>query len=82
VPSHPSSSVFFAATAVFGRAEFAKAVGRHPGDRAVTELLKYHLGAGNIRRIARGVFASTPNGTRTAPGSVDRFLIWNDPSSN
>jgi predicted transcriptional regulator of viral defense system len=51
---------------VFGRAEFAKASGRRPGDRAVTELLKYHLRAGNIRRIARGVFASVP--------AIDRFL--------
>lgn len=74
MPPHPTSSVFFAATPVFGRAEFAKAVGRHPADRAVTELLKYHLGAGNIRRVARGVFASTPNGTRAATGDVDRFL--------
>lgn len=71
---HPSSSRFFAAAPVFGRAEFAKAVGRHPADRAVTELLKYHLGVGNIRRIARGVFASTPNGTLASRRSVDRFL--------
>jgi predicted transcriptional regulator of viral defense system len=42
------------------------ACGRRPGDRAVTELLKYHLRAGNIRRIARGVFASVP--------ATDRFL--------
>ena len=71
---HPSSSLFFAANPIFGRAEFAKAVGRHPSDRALTELLKYHLGAGNIRRIARGVFASTPKGPRTAAGVIDRFL--------
>lgn len=74
MPGHPSSSIFFGATPVFGRAEFANAVGRHPGDRAVTELLKYHLGAGNIRRIARGVFASAPKGTLAATRSVDRFL--------
>ena len=71
---HPSSSAFFSATPVFGRTEFARAVGRHPGDRAVTELLKYHLRAGNIRRIARGVFSSVPKGTVPATGIVDRFL--------
>lgn len=71
---HPSSSAFFGATPVFGRAEFAIAVGRRPGDRAVTELLKYHLRAGNIHRIARGVFASVPKGTGPQTGSVDRFL--------
>lgn len=74
MPPRPSPSAFFGATPVFGRAELAKAVGRHPGDRAITELLKYHLGAGNIRRLARGVFASVPKGTLAATGSVDRFL--------
>lgn len=51
---------------MFRRTEFANACGRHPGDRAVTELLKYHLRAGNIRRIARGVFASV--------ATIDRYL--------
>ena len=71
---HPSSSVFFSATPVFGRTEFAEAFGRHPGDRAITDLLKYHLRAGNIRRIARGVFASVPKATPSTTGTVDRFL--------
>lgn len=74
MPGPPSSSAFFSAAPVFGRTEFATAFGRHPGDRAVTELLKYHLRAGNIRRIARGVFASVPKGTLSATGTVDRFL--------
>lgn len=72
--SPPSSSAFFTATPVFGRAEFAKACGRHPSDRAVTELLKYHLRAGNIRRVARGVFASVTKGALPATTTVDRFL--------
>jgi predicted transcriptional regulator of viral defense system len=71
---HPSPSAFFGTTPVFGRAEFAHAVGRYPGDRAVTELLKYHLGTGNIRRVARGVFASVPKGALPPTGNVDRFL--------
>jgi predicted transcriptional regulator of viral defense system len=63
---------------VFRRDEFAEAFGRQTGDRAVTDLLKYHLRAGNIRRIARGVFASVPKGfapkgTPATP-TVDRFL--------
>lgn len=70
----PSSSTFFSATPVFGRTEFAKAFSRHPSDRAVTELLKYHLRAGNIRRIARGVFASVPKGALLATEGVDRLL--------
>lgn len=74
MPGHPSSSRFFSATPVFGRAEFAEAVGRRPGDRAITELLKYHLRAGNIRRISRGVFASVRKGTHPAPTTVDRLL--------
>jgi len=65
--SRPSSSAFFSATPVFRRDEFAAAFGRRTGDRAITDLLRYHLRAGNIRRIARGVFAATSPGT-------DRFL--------
>jgi predicted transcriptional regulator of viral defense system len=65
----------FDATPVFGRAEFAQAVGRHTSDRTVTELLKYHLGTGNIRRIARGVFASVPKGAVPVTANVDRFLV-------
>ena len=33
-----------------------------------------HLQAGNIRRIARGVFASVPKHADAATWSVDRFL--------
>jgi predicted transcriptional regulator of viral defense system len=65
----PSSSAFFSATPLFRRDEFAAAVGRQTDDRAITDLLKYHLRAGNIRRIARGVFASVP-----AAQTLDRFL--------
>lgn len=71
---HPSPSAFFAAVPVFGRAELARAVGRHPSDRAITELLKYRLRSGSIRRIARGVFASAPKGTRAVTENIDRFL--------
>jgi predicted transcriptional regulator of viral defense system len=59
---------------VFRRDEFAEAFDRQTGDRAVTDLLKYHLRAGNIRRIARGVFASVSKGAIQAAPIVDRFL--------
>ena len=74
MPPRASSSGFFGTTPVFRRAEFAKACRRHPSDRAVTELLKYHLHVGNIRRIARGVFASIPKGTASETATVDRLL--------
>ena len=74
MPRHPSSSLFFSAAPVFSRAEFAEAVGRQSSERAVTELLKYHLRAGNIRRISRGVFASVPNVTLPSSSTVDQFL--------
>ena len=51
------SAPFFSAHPVFSRAEYAAAVGRRPQDKVVTVMLTQHLHAGNIRRIARGVFA-------------------------
>jgi predicted transcriptional regulator of viral defense system len=71
---HPSSSAFLGSTPIFRRADFAKVCRRQPGDRAVTELLKYHLRVGNIRRIARGVFASVPKGIVAEKAALDRFL--------
>ncbi|MGH8319969.1 MAG: type IV toxin-antitoxin system AbiEi family antitoxin domain-containing protein [Steroidobacteraceae bacterium] len=63
---HHHTFTFFSTTPVFARAEFAQTVGRRPDDRVVTAMLAHHLRAGNIRRIARGVFASVSN--------PDRFL--------
>ena len=37
-------------------------------------MLTHHLGAGNLRRVARGVFASVPKHVDPAAWSVDRFL--------
>lgn len=68
------SSPFFSANPVFRRAEYAAAVGRRPQDRVVTAMLTHHLQAGNIQRIARGVFASVPKHADAATWSVDRFL--------
>ena len=68
------SAPFFSANPVFRRAEYAAAVGRRPDDKVVTAMLAQHLQAGNIRRIARGVFASVPKHADAATWSVDRFL--------
>ncbi len=68
------SAPFFSANPVFRRAEYATAVGRRPDDKIVTAMLTQHLQAGNIRRIARGVFASVPKHADAATWSVDRFL--------
>ena len=68
------SAPFFSANPVFRRAEYAAAVGRHTRDKVVTAMLAQHLKAGNIRRIARGVFASVPKHANAASWSVDRFL--------
>ena len=68
------SAPFFSANPVFRRPEYAAAVGRQPEDKVVTAMLAQHLKAGNIRRIARGVFASVPKHADAATWSVDRFL--------
>ena len=65
---------FFSANPVFRRAEYAAAVRRHSQDKVVTAMLAQHLQAGNILRIARGVFASVPRHADAETWSVDRFL--------
>ena len=68
------SAPFFSARPVFDRAEYAAAVGRRPNDKVVTAMLTQHLHAGNIRRVARGVFASVPKHADARKWVVDRFL--------
>ena len=68
------SAPFFSAHPVFSRAEYAAAVGRRSGDKVVTAMLTQHLQAGNIRRVARGVFASVPKHADAGKWSIDRFL--------
>ena len=72
--SRLKSAPFFSAHPVFRRAEYAAAVGRESGDKVVTAMLAQHLEAGNIRRIARSVFASVPKHADARTWSVDRFL--------
>jgi predicted transcriptional regulator of viral defense system len=68
------SAPFFSQVPVFDRAQYAAALGRAASDKVVTTMLTQHLKAGNIRRIARGVFASVPRHADAATWSVDRFL--------
>lgn len=68
------SAPFFSSRPVFDRAEYAAAVGRRSDDNVVTAMLAQHLQAGNIKRIARGVFAAVPKHADSAKWSVDRFL--------
>lgn len=68
------SAPFFSDTPVFDRAAYARAVGRAPSDRVVSAMLDQHLRAGNIVRIARGVFAAVPKHADPKTWSVDRFL--------
>lgn len=68
------SAPFFSEHPVFRRAEYAAAVGRQPGDKVVTAMLAQHLKAGNIRRIAREVFASIPQHAKAQGWTADRFL--------
>ena len=68
------SAPFFSARPVFDRAEYAAAVGRRSNNKVVTAMLAQHLRAGNIKRIARGVFASVPKHADSDNWSVDRSL--------
>jgi predicted transcriptional regulator of viral defense system len=68
------SAPFFSAHPVFDRTEYAVAVGRRADEKVVTTMLSQHLQRGNIRRIARGVFASVPKHADAGKWTVDRFL--------
>lgn len=71
---HHSSRAFFSAHPVFRREEYARALGRTSDDRTVSALLTKHLKTGNVRRVARGVFAAVPPHADAAHWVVDRYL--------
>ena len=73
--SRTLSAPFFSATPVFTRADYARAVGRTTADKTVTAMLSQHVKAGNIKRIARGLYASVPKHADPATWWVDRFLL-------
>lgn len=68
------SAPFFGGHPVFRRAEYAAAVGRDSGDKVVSAMLTQHLKAGNIKRVAREVFAAVPKSADARNWPVDRFL--------
>ncbi len=69
------SAPFFSATPVFTRADYARAVGRASEDKTVTAMLGQHVKAGNIKRIARGIYTSVPKHADPTTWWVDRFLL-------
>ncbi|MES1197315.1 MAG: hypothetical protein ABUL55_01705 [Pseudomonadota bacterium] len=71
---HAGSRAFFSAHPVFRRDEYARALGRDSDDRTVGSLLRQHLRSGNVRRVARGVYASVPPHADPSTWVVDRFL--------
>jgi predicted transcriptional regulator of viral defense system len=73
-PSRMGSRAFFSANPVFRREDYAAAVGRRANDKVVTVMLAQHLKAGNIKRMARGVFATVPSHGDAGAWTVDRFL--------
>lgn len=74
VSARTGSRAFFSGHPVFRREEYAAAVKRRADDKVVTTMLAQHLKAGNIKRVARGVFASVPAHGDAAGWVVDRFL--------
>ncbi len=69
------SAPFFSATPVFRRADYARAVGRTSDDKTVTAMLGQHVRAGNIKRVARGLYASVPKHADSKSWWVDRLLV-------
>ena len=68
------SRSFFSSHPVFRREEYAAAIGRRADDKVLSAMLTQHLKAGNIRRVARSVFAAVPPHADAATWVVDRFL--------
>ena len=69
------SAPFFSATPVFNRADYARTVGRLPEDKTLTSMLAQHARAGNIKRVARGLYASVPKHADANSWWVDRLLV-------
>lgn len=69
------SASFFSATPVFRRADYARAVGRTSDDKTLTAMLAQHVSAGNIKRVARGLYASVPKHADPKAWWVDRLLV-------
>lgn len=68
---------FFNQHAIFTSQEYAQflAKNNHAGERTQEALLSYHVKAGNLIRIRRGLFAVVPQGASSATYAVDPYLI-------
>ena len=70
-------SAFFAAHPVFSRAELTASLwtGRSGTPKAVDALLRYHVRAGHLLKLRRGLYAVVPAGADPATSPVDPYLL-------
>ncbi|HSW69632.1 MAG TPA: transcriptional regulator [Gammaproteobacteria bacterium] len=68
---------FFNQHPVFTSKEYAGflELEKHAGERAQEALLSYHIKAGNLIRVRRGLFAVVPSGSSPESYAVDPYLI-------
>jgi len=70
-------SDFFNQHLVFTSQEYARfmELDKHAGERTQEALLSYHVKAGNLIRVRRGLFAVVPPGASSESYAVDPYLI-------
>ena len=68
---------FFGRRRVFSRDQFAAFAGRQGSrsPRTADSLLAYHVRAGNLVRVRRGLYAAVPAGAQPSSFSVDPFFV-------
>ena len=68
---------FFAAHPIFSRAELTTHLGDHRSvnPKAVDALLRYHVRAGHLLKLRRGLYAAVPAGTDPRDCPVDPYLL-------
>jgi hypothetical protein len=66
---------FFNTHAVFSLNEAARALAPAGGRKGTVERLKYHLKAGRLKRVARGIYAVVPPGVPVESYQPDPFLV-------
>jgi predicted transcriptional regulator of viral defense system len=69
------TSEFFATHPVFSLDEAARALAPPRGRSGAVERLKHHLESGNVKLVARGLYAVVPAGTRAGRFMPDPFLV-------
>ena len=68
---------FFAAHPIFSRTELTTHLGAHRSEnpKAVDALLRYHVRAGHLLKLRRGLYAAVPAGTDPVDCPVDPYLL-------